>query len=184
MVFTETGLARAFFVDVEPIADERGFFARTWCRRELEARGLNAAFVQGNVSHNRAKGTLRGMHYQEHPHEEPKLVRCTRGAVYDVIIDLRPDSETFLRHAATVLSGDNRRAVYIPEGFAHGFLTLTGDSEVVYEMSQFYHPAAGRGVRWDDPAFAIHWPAPVAVISERDRAYPDFTVLVPGQTGG
>jgi dTDP-4-dehydrorhamnose 3,5-epimerase len=181
MVFTETGLAGAFFIDLERLEDQRGFFARAWCRREFEAHGLKAEFVQGNISHNRTKGTLRGMHYQEHPWEEAKLVRCTRGAVYDVIIDLRRDSATFGHHAGTVLSADTHRAIYAPEGFAHGFLTLTDDSEVVYEMSQFYQPAAGRGVRWDDPVFAIRWPAPVVVISERDRAYPDFQELAPGR---
>jgi dTDP-4-dehydrorhamnose 3,5-epimerase len=179
MVFTETCLAGAFFIDVERIEDERGFFARSWCRREFEAHGLKSEFVQGNISRNRARGTLRGMHYQVRPYEEAKLVRCSRGAVYDVIIDLRADSPSFLGHAGTVLSEDNHRAVYAPEGFGHGFLTLTDDSEVVYQMSQFYHPAAGRGVRWDDPLFAIAWPEPVVVISERDRTYPDFKRLTP-----
>jgi dTDP-4-dehydrorhamnose 3,5-epimerase len=177
MVFTETSLTGAFFIDVERIEDERGFFARSWCKREFAAHGIQSEFVQGNISRNRAKGTLRGMHYQAYPHEEAKLVRCTRGAVYDVIVDLRPDSTTFLGHAAMVLSEDNHRAFYVPEGFAHGFLTLTDDSEVVYQMSQFYEQTAGRGARWNDPSFAIAWPEPVVVISERDRTYPDFSVL-------
>jgi dTDP-4-dehydrorhamnose 3,5-epimerase len=176
MVFTEAGLSGAFFLDIERHTDERGFFARTWCRREFAAHGLKSEFVQGNISQNRTKGTLRGMHYQAHPHEEAKLVRCTRGAVYDVIIDLRPDSATFLGHVGTVLSDKNHRALYVPEGFAHGFLTLTDDAEVAYEMAQFYEGAAGRGVRWNDPAFGISWPEPVVVISERDRTYPDFQI--------
>jgi dTDP-4-dehydrorhamnose 3,5-epimerase len=182
MVFTETRLKGAFWIDVERLEDDRGFFARAWCRREFQAHRLQSEFVQGNISRNRRSRTLRGMHYQEHPYEEAKLVRCTRGAVYDVIIDLRPDSATFLGHIGTRLSEDNYRAIYVPEGFAHGFLTLTDDSEVVYEMSQFYEPTAGRGVRWNDPLFAISWPEPVIVMSERDRTYPDFTVPGAEQT--
>ena len=180
MVFTETYLAGAFVIDVERIDDERGFFARAWCRREFQAHGLKSEFVQGSISRNRVKGTLRGMHYQERPHEEAKLVRCTRGAVYDVIIDLRPGSATFLGHSSAVLSEENHRAIYVPEGCAHGFLTLTDNSEVAYQMSQFYEPAAGRGVRWNDPLLAISWPDPAVVISERDRTYPDFKVVTPG----
>ena len=179
MVFTETGLAGAFLIDIEPHEDERGFFARIWCRREFEAHGLKCDFVQGNISRNRTRGTLRGMHYQDHPHQEAKLVRCARGAVYDVIIDLRPESPTFLRHASTVLSEDNCRAFYVPEGFAHGFLTLTDGAELVYLMSEFYAPSANRGVRWNDPSFAIQWPEPVVVISERDRSFPDFKIEDP-----
>jgi dTDP-4-dehydrorhamnose 3,5-epimerase len=182
MVFTETCLEGAFWIDIERLEDERGFFARAWCRHEFQARGLKSEFVQGNISRNRARGTLRGMHYQEHPHREAKLVRCTRGAVHDVIIDLRPESVTFLDHAGTVLSEDNYRAFYVPEGFAHGFLTLTDDAEVVYQMSEFYEPMATRGIRWNDPLFEISWPEPVVVISERDRAYPDFRVLRPENT--
>jgi dTDP-4-dehydrorhamnose 3,5-epimerase len=174
MLFTETSLWPAFIVDVVRREDHRGFFARSWCQREFEARGLNARLVQCNVSHNRRKGTLRGMHYQVAPHSEAKLVRCTAGAIYDVIIDLRPESPTFRKYFGVVLSAENRRAVYVPENFAHGFLTLTDDSEVLYQMSEFYEPAAGRGVRWNDPAFGIVWPEEVAVISERDRDYPDY----------
>jgi dTDP-4-dehydrorhamnose 3,5-epimerase len=179
VVFTETRLTGAFWIDVDRLEDERGFFARTWCRREFAAHGLKSDFVQANISRNRARGTLRGMHYQENPHQEAKLVRCARGAVYDVIIDLRPESATFLGHLGMVLSEDSYRAIYVPEGFAHGFLTLTDGAEVVYEMSEYYAPAASRGVRWNDPLFGIQWPEPVVVISERDRAYPDFTVLKP-----
>jgi dTDP-4-dehydrorhamnose 3,5-epimerase len=174
MLFTETSLSPAFIVDVVRREDHRGFFARSWCQREFEARGLNARLVQCNVSHNRRKGTLRGMHYQVAPHSEAKLVRCTAGAIYDVIIDLRPESPTFREYFGVVLSAENRRAVYVPENFAHGFLTLTDDSEVLYQMSEFYEPAAGRGVRWNDPAFGIVWPEEVAVISERDRDYQDY----------
>jgi dTDP-4-dehydrorhamnose 3,5-epimerase len=161
-------------VDVESHADERGFFARSWCTREFAERGLNPSVVQCNVSGNTAKGTLRGMHYQVAPHAEVKLVRCTKGAVYDVIIDLRVGSSTFLRHVGVELTADNHRALYIPEGFAHGFITLQDNSEVFYQMSAFYEPMAACGVRWNDPIFGIDWPLPVAVISTRDREYPDF----------
>jgi dTDP-4-dehydrorhamnose 3,5-epimerase len=174
MVFGETGLPPAFIVDVQPHDDERGFFARSWCQREFEARGMMSRFVQCSISGNRAKGTLRGMHYQIAPHAEAKLVRCTAGAIYDAIIDLRPDSPTFKQHFGVVLSARNHRALYVPEGFAHGFLTLEENSEVLYQISEFYEPAAARGVRWNDPAFGISWPAEVTVISERDRTYADF----------
>ena len=174
MVFTETDLAPALIVDIEPHEDERGFFARSWCRQEFEARGLNSRLVQCNVSCNRRKGTLRGMHYQLAPCAEAKLVRCTSGAIYDVIVDLRPESPTFRRYFGVVLTAENHRALYVPEEFAHGFLTLTDDSEVFYQMSEFYEPAAARGVRWNDPAFGISWPEPVMIVSERDRTYPDY----------
>jgi dTDP-4-dehydrorhamnose 3,5-epimerase len=174
VVFTETALSGAVIVDVEPHTDERGFFARSWCIREFAERGLNPSVVQCNVSGNTAKGTLRGMHYQVAPHAEVKLVRCTKGAIYDVIIDLRPLSPTFLQHVGVELTAANHRALYIPEGFAHGFMTLHDDSEVFYQMSAFYEPTAARGVRWNDPTFGISWPLPVSVISERDREYPDF----------
>ena len=174
MVFTETGLSGAVIVDVELHVDERGFFARSWCIREFAERGLNPSVVQCNVSGNTLKGTLRGMHYQIAPNAEVKLVRCTKGAVYDVIIDLREGSPTFLRHVGVELTADNHRALYIPEGFAHGFMTLEDNSEVFYQMSAFYEPPAARGVRWNDPIFSIAWPLPVSVISTRDREYPDF----------
>lgn len=179
MVFTETGLSPALVVDVERHDDERGFFARSWCQREFEARGLSSRLVQCSISRNYRKGTLRGMHYQLPPHVEAKLVRCTTGAIYDVIIDLRPDSPTLRRYFGVVLSAENQRALYVPEGFAHGFLTLTDNSEVFYQMSEFYDPAAARGVRWNDPAFGISWPEPVMVISERDRNYPDAETYGP-----
>jgi dTDP-4-dehydrorhamnose 3,5-epimerase len=174
MLFTKTGLESAFIVDVERHEDERGFFARSWCAREFEAHGLNPRLVQCNVSRNRVKGTLRGMHYQVAPHREAKLVRCTAGAVHDVIIDLRPESPTCRRHFGMVLCAENHRALYVPEGFAHGYLTLEDNSEVFYQMSEFHEAAAARGVRWNDPAFGISWPAEVRVISDRDRGYPDY----------
>ncbi len=165
----------AFVVEPERHSDQRGFFARTWCRREFEERGLDPRLVQCNISFNHLRGTLRGMHYQASPFGEAKLVRCTMGAIYDAIIDLRPGSETYLRHFGEVLTAEDRKMLYIPEGFAHGFLTLQDRTEVHYQMSEFYSPDHARGVRWDDPAFGIRWPAEVAVISDRDRGYPDFT---------
>ena len=175
MIFRATSLAGAYVIEAERLEDERGFFARSFCRREFEAQGLVPDLVQCNISFNRRRGTLRGLHYQAAPHEEPKLVRCTLGRVHDVIVDLRPESETFKKHLAVTLSSENRTMLYVPAGLAHGFLTLEDDSEVFYQMAQFYHPASARGVRWDDPAFGIEWPAEPTVISERDRSYPDFT---------
>jgi dTDP-4-dehydrorhamnose 3,5-epimerase len=174
MVFTETGLGGAYLVDLDRHEDERGFFARSWCVREFRERGLNESLVQCNVSLNRRQGTLRGIHYQAPPHSEAKLVRCTRGAIYDVIVDLRAASPTYLQHFGAVLDEDNRRALFVPERFGHGFLTLTDDAEVFYQMSAVYEPSAARGLRWDDPLLSIAWPGPVQVISERDRSYPDF----------
>jgi dTDP-4-dehydrorhamnose 3,5-epimerase len=173
--FTLTTLPGVYLIDIEPIADERGFFARSWCREEFAVHGLDPQLEQCNISFNRRKGTLRGMHYQAAPYGEAKLVRCTRGAIYDVAVDLRPDSPTYLRHYGVELSGKNRRALFIPEGIAHGFQTLTVDSEVFYQMSRAYVPGAGRGVRWDDPAFAIAWPDDERIISERDQIWPDYT---------
>jgi dTDP-4-dehydrorhamnose 3,5-epimerase len=173
MRFVETTVAGAFVVEPEPIADERGFFARTWCQREAEEHGLNPTVAQCNVSFNLRKGTLRGMHYQAAPYEETKLVRCTRGAICDVIIDLRPWSPSYGVHVGVELTEDNGRLLYVPQGCAHGFLTLVDRTEVCYQMSQFYVAKAARGVRWDDPVFGISWPAKVEVINERDRTYPD-----------
>jgi len=175
MIFTPTQLQGAFVIEPERLEDERGFFARTWCEREAETYGLKARWVQCNISFNKKKGTLRGMHYQVAPYEEAKLVRCTMGAIYDVIIDLRPASSTCSQYTAMVLTAQNRKMLYVPEGFAHGFLTLEDDTEVFYQMSQFYAPEYARGVRWDDPAFGIYWPDDVQAISDRDRNYPDFT---------
>lgn len=174
MIFTETKLAGAFVIEVEKIEDERGFFARTFDREEFASHGLNPNLAQCNVSFNKKKGTLRGMHFQAAPHEEAKLVRCTRGAMYDAIIDLRPESPTFRQWTSAELTAENRRMLYIPEGFAHGFQTLEDDTEVFYQMSEFFHPESGRGVRFDDPSFGVEWPPGEKVISEKDRKYPDF----------
>jgi len=154
--------------------DDRGFFARTFCRQEFEERGLNPRVVQCNVSFNKRKGSLRGMHFQTSPYAEAKLVRCTAGSIYDVIIDLRPSSPAFKKHLGVELSARNRKMLYIPEDFAHGFQTLEDDTEVFYQMSQYYSPEHSRGVRWDDPAFGISWPPGERIIIERDRTYPDF----------
>jgi dTDP-4-dehydrorhamnose 3,5-epimerase len=174
MRFVETALSGAFIVDPEPIEDHRGFFARTWCQREFAARHLAVRLVQCSVSFNKRKGTLRGMHYQIAPLAETKLVRCTRGSIYDVIIDLRSSSSTFKRHVAVVLTADSRRMLYVPEGFAHGFQTLEDDTEVFYQMSEFHAPEHARGVRWNDRAFGIAWPDDDRTISERDWNYADF----------
>jgi dTDP-4-dehydrorhamnose 3,5-epimerase len=174
MIFTRTKLQGAWIVEPEKLADERGFFARTWCQREAQAQALTPCWVQCNVSFNHETGTLRGMHYQAAPYAEAKLVRCTRGAIYDVALDLRPESPTFKEHVGTTLTAENHKMLYVPEGFAHGFLTLEDDTEVFYMMSEFYAPGHAQGVRWDDPAFSISWPAEVRVISDRDRGYLDF----------
>ena len=174
MLFKPTGLHDAYIVEPEPIADARGFFARMWCADEFRAHGHDVQFVQANTSYNRHRGTLRGMHFQAPPHEELKLVRCTKGAVYDVIVDLRPDSPTFRRWTGVELSEENRRALCVPEGFAHGYQTLTEDAEVFYLVSAPYAPGAERGVRYDDPAFGIEWPIPVGAVSDKDRAWADF----------
>jgi dTDP-4-dehydrorhamnose 3,5-epimerase len=174
MTFQETKLPGVFEIGIEPHADERGFFARSWCRREFEDLGLNSALVQCNISYNERKGTLRGMHYQAEPFGEAKVVRCTAGAIYDVVIDLRPQSTAYLQWVGVVLSAANRHMLYIPEGCAHGFLTLEEKTEIFYQMSEFYNAESARGVRWNDPAFQIAWPEEVEVISERDRTYPDF----------
>jgi len=175
MIFTETKLLGAFIIDPERLKDERGFFARTWCQREAELYGLKPQWRQCNVSFNKTKGTLRGLHYQAAPFAEAKLVRCTMGAIYDVIIDLRPNAPTFKQWTAVELSAENRCMLYIPEGFAHGFLTLADSTEVFYQMSEFYAPAYAKGVRWNDPAFCIRWPIDLCVIADRDRNYPDFS---------
>ena len=175
MLFTPLKLAGAFVIDLEPHYDERGFFARAWCADDLRARGLNATFVQCSISFNERRGTLRGLHYQEAPHEEIKLVRCIAGAMFDVIVDLRPSSRTYAKWIATELTAANRRLLYIPTGFAHGFQTLCDATEVCYHISAGYQPGAARGVRWNDPAVGIQWPvADAPIISERDRSYPDF----------
>jgi dTDP-4-dehydrorhamnose 3,5-epimerase len=174
MIFRETMIESVWVIEPERYEDERGFFARTWDVEEFARRGLTGRLVQCSVSYNRRRGTLRGMHYQATPHEEAKLVRCTAGSIFDVAVDLRTDSATFRRWVGTELSAENRLAMYVPEGCAHGFLTLTDASEVTYQISEFHAPDAARGVRWNDPAFEIDWPADVLVVNERDRSYPDF----------
>jgi dTDP-4-dehydrorhamnose 3,5-epimerase len=174
MIFTETKLAGVYLIELQKHEDKRGFFARTYCQREFEEHGLNPRCVQCNLSYNKKAGTLRGIHYQAAPYAEAKLVCCTHGAIYDVIIDLRPASPTYLQHLAVTLVGAQHNMLYVPEGFAHGFLTLADHTYVFYQMSEFYVPEYSRGVRWNDPTFGIEWPEQVQVISERDAAYPDF----------
>lgn len=174
MIFSETPLRGAYIIDPERVEDSRGFFARTWSQDEYAARGLTARVVQCSISFNKVKGTLRGLHYQTGSHREAKLVRCTMGAVYDVIVDLRAESPTYRHHFGVVLSAQDRRMVFVGEGFAHGFQTLEDGSEVFYQISQFYAPEHATGVRWNDPAFGITWPLRPSVMSDRDRAYPDF----------
>jgi dTDP-4-dehydrorhamnose 3,5-epimerase len=172
--FFETKLKGAFLIDIEPFEDERGFFARTCCRKEFEQHGIYADWVQCNISYNKRKGTLRGMHYQVAPFAEAKLVRCTMGAIYDVIIDLRPDSATYCQWISAELSAENRKMMYIPQGFANGFQTLMDNCEVFYQMSEFFTPGYARSVRWNDPQFKIRWPEAERTISEKDQAIEDF----------
>jgi dTDP-4-dehydrorhamnose 3,5-epimerase len=177
MRFTEqTELQGAWLVDPVPARDERGSFSRLFCAREFADRGLETQFVQHSVSRSHSRGTLRGLHFQQEPHAEIKLVCCQKGAICDVIVDLRPDSPTFRRWQAFELNAENRRLLYVPKGFAHGFQTLRDDVEVLYMISAFYTPEAASGIRYDDPAFAITWPLPPAAMSERDRAWPDFVI--------
>ena len=177
MKFLPTGFDGLHVVELEPRCDMRGFFARTWCEREFENARLETRLVQCSVSFNTRRGTLRGMHFQVAPFEEAKLVRCTMGAIHDVVIDVRPGSPTHLRHFAVELSASNRRALYIPPGFAHGFQTLADDTEVFYQMSEFFAPECSRGIRWNDPRFAIEWPIAEPIIIDRDATYVDY---VPG----
>ena len=174
MNFTPTPLAGAYVLVLERREDDRGFFARSFCQKEFAEHGLNPRIAQCNVSFNAKRGTLRGMHYQAAPYQEAKVVRCTQGSVWDVIIDLRRESPTFKRWHGIELSAENRLALYIPEGFAHGFQTLADASELLYIMSEFYNANASRGLCWDDPAFAIQWPLPNAHMSDRDRNFPRF----------
>ena len=175
MIWRETELAGAFVVESEPIEDERGWFARIYDEGELEQNGLATRFAQGSLAYNKERGTLRGMHYQEEPYAEAKLVRCISGAVHDVIVDLRPASPTFKRWVAVELTAASGRMLYVPEGLAHGYLTLANESETLYLISAPYAPEAARGVRWDDPAFGIAWPDEPRVLSEKDKAWPDFS---------
>ncbi len=174
MKFHETPLKGAFVIELEAVADERGDFARSWCRREFAERGLNTELVQCNVSRSAKKATLRGLHYQAAPHAEAKLIRCTRGKAYDVIVDLRPESATFKRWYGLELAPREGRELFVPEGFAHGFQTLEDDTELFYQMSAYYEPGSARGLRWNDPAFGIDWPLDPSVISASDAGFPGF----------
>jgi dTDP-4-dehydrorhamnose 3,5-epimerase len=175
MIFTATKLKGAYVVELEKKSDNRGFFARAWCQKEFESHGLVSQFVQSNVSWNEKKGTLRGMHRQAPPYGEAKLIRCTRGAIYDVILDVRRDSETFGQWVGVELTEENHRSLFVPAGFAVGFQTLEDNSEILYFMSEFYAPGAEEGIRYNDPAFAIAWPGAVTVISEKDKTWPDYS---------
>lgn len=178
MIFNETELNDAYIIDLDKLKDKRGFFARSFCVNEFKEHGIEFPVVQANVSYNRYKRTLRGMHYQQEPHGEAKLVRCTSGAIYDAIIDVRPDSSTYMQWMSVELSEQNYRMLYVPEGFAHGFITLEDETEVTYQVSEFYTPGAEKGIRWDDSAFNIDWPADPNTISEKDKAWPDFKRLI------
>jgi len=176
MIFLETKLKGALIIEPERLEDQRGFFARVWCQKEFEAYGLNPTVAQINISFNKNRGTIRGLHYQTAPNEEEKLIRCTKGAIYDVIIDLRPDSTTYMDWIGVELTADNRKMLYVPEAFAHGYQSLTDDTEIFYPVSQFYSPEYAQGVRWNDPIFGIMWPeAGNLVISEQDKNWPDYS---------
>lgn len=174
MIFRETTLRGAYLIKPELLHDERGFFARTFCQQEFESHGLSVKFVQCSISCNARKGTLRGMHYQSAPHEEAKLIRCTSGAIYDVIVDLRRDSPTFRRWSAVELSAGNRLMLYVPQGMAHGFQALCDNTEVFYQISEFHHPEQAGGIRWNDPVIAIRWPLADPILSRRDAEFPDL----------
>ncbi len=176
MLFTPTEIPDAYLVDLERRVDERGFFARGWCAREFEEHGISGDAVQMNISYNKYKHTLRGFHYQVRPHQEQKLLRCIRGAIYDVLLDLRPNSPSFMKHIAVGLSAENQQMLVVPKGCANAFLTLKDETEVTYLVSEFYSPDSERGVRWDDPSFGVQWPIEPAVISEKDANWQDFTV--------
>jgi len=176
MNFLETKLKGAFIIEMMRLEDERGYFARSFCQDEFQQEGLNPCVAQCNVSFNLHKGTIRGMHYQDYPYWEVKLVRCTRGMIFDVIIDLRPDSPTYLEWTGVKLSPENYRLIYIPEGFAHGFQTIEDNTEVIYQMSECYHPECSKGVKWDDPTFDIDWPISDVIVSEKDTNFPWWRV--------
>jgi dTDP-4-dehydrorhamnose 3,5-epimerase len=174
MKFIKTPLDGAYLIELEPIADERGFFARSWCREEFLSHGLNPNLAQCSISFNKKKGILRGMHYQEEPYQEAKLVRCYSGAIYDVILDLRPTSPSHRKWFSAELTATNRTMIYLPKGFAHGFQTLADNCELFYQISESYKPECTRGVRWNDPTFAIEWPSADRIMSDRDRSFPDY----------
>ncbi|MFT2007814.1 dTDP-4-dehydrorhamnose 3,5-epimerase [Pontibacter sp. 13R65] len=175
MIFTETKLKGAYIVDIKRIEDDRGFFGRAWCKQEFEEVGLSTNVVQTNLSSNKKKGTLRGLHFQVTPHAESKLVRCTRGALYDVIIDLREQSPTYRQWIGVELTADSFRMLYVPENFGHGFITLEDNTDIMYQVTEYYAPAAERGIRYNDPAFNIEWPMEPLVISDKDLAHADFS---------
>lgn len=177
MHFTETALQGAFVIDIDPIVDDRGFFSRVFCADEFGELGLERDVLQANLSWNPSRGTLRGMHYQIEPYRETKFVRCIRGALYDVIIDLRPDSATYRQSFGIELTADNRRALFVPRGFAHGFITLSNNTEAFYMVSQRYRPGSERGIRWNDPFFSVQWPLEPSVISDKDAGWPEYTEL-------
>ena len=177
MIFTETKLKGAFIIEISKIEDARGFFGRYWCKNEFANYNLNTNIVQANISVNKQKGTLRGMHFQKNPFQETKLIRCSQGAIFDVIIDLRPQSPTFKQWEGIELTQDNYKMLYIPENFAHGMITLQDNTEVTYLITQFYTPGAEGGIRWNDPAIGIHWPVSPSIITEKDKNYPDFIHL-------
>jgi dTDP-4-dehydrorhamnose 3,5-epimerase len=178
VIFSETALKGSYLITLEKKCDERGFFARSWCEKEFAAYNLMTRTVQCNVSFNKTKGILRGLHYQAAPFQEAKLIRCTQGSIYDVVVDLRPESPSFRRHIGEILTSREHKMLYVPEGFAHGFQTLEDGTEVFYQMSQFYSPEHARGIRWNDPAFSIQWPIAEPIMVERDRNYPDFASLL------
>lgn len=174
MIFKEGRIKGVYLIETEPIKDQRGNFARTFCAREFERQGIEFNIVQSNTSFNKKRGTLRGMHYQDKPHEEAKLIRCTRGSVYDLIIDLREDSPTYKQWEAFEISAENKQLIYVPKGFAHGFQTIEDNTEVTYQMSAFYHEASSKGLRWNDPAFGLVWPLDHPILSVKDHNYTDF----------
>lgn len=176
MIFRKTRLEGAFLIELEKFTDKRGFFARSMCRKEFETHGLSFQFTQCSIAFNKKKGTLRGMHYQAYPKEEDKLIRCNVGAIFDVIVDIRKGSDTYGEYISCILSGKNGRMVYVPKGFAHGYITLEDNTEVFYQMTEFYAPEYSMGFKWNDPFFGIKWPLPVQVISDRDLNFPDFRV--------
>jgi len=178
MIFTETKLRGAFIIEIEKLEEEHGFFTRTWCEKEFESYELISHFVQCNINYSKKKGTIRGLHYQKQPYEEVKLIRCTKGAIFDVIIDLRPTSLTYTQWISVELTADNRRMLYVPKGFAHGFQTLDDDTEVFYPASQFYTPGAELGVRWNDPMFGIKWPHPLdPIVSDKNKRWKDYLLV-------
>ena len=176
MIFTETKLKGAWIIEIKKLEDDRGFFGRSWCQHEFEDHGLNGKICQMNTSLTLKKGTIRGMHFQADPYQETKFIRCTRGRIYDVIVDLRPKSPTYLQWIGNELNADNYRMVYVPENFAHGFVSLEDNSEVYYPVTQFYTPGAERGIRWNDPALNIKWPVEIQIVSDKDAGHPDYTL--------